>query len=165
MHLEICGAARGARRRALLGLYAPTALAAVASASAAAGAFVAGVPPAAAAVGVVGGAATAGLHYFNAKEASQKISDLDTVEGLDGLYRSVYASEHVRGDGDAAAVWSRVRAHLLAKVAAVGGAALAPPPPRGAARKLRRVLESDVPRLRREAAPATYPDVRHPEEN
>ena len=69
--------------------------------------------------------------------------------------------ESVRGDGESLATWHVVRAHLLEKVVPVGGAALAPAAPMGAHKKLRKILDVEAPRLRRQAAPATYPNVRH----
>ena len=49
------------------------------------------------------------------------------------------------------------------KVVGVGGAALAPAAPMGAQKKLRKILDVEAPKLRRAAAPATYPNVRHGE--
>ena len=56
-----------------------------------------------------------------------------------------------------------VRQHLLEKVVPVGGAALAPAAPMGAHKKLQKILDVEAPRLRRQAAPATCPNVRHDE--
>ena len=67
----------------------------------------------------------------------------------------------MRGDGESLATWHVVRKHLLDKVVGVGGAALAPAAPMGAQKKLRKILDVEAPKLRRAAAPATYPNVRH----
>merc|ERR1711903_47209 len=104
--------------------------------SGAGGLFLAGAVSPAVACGAGGLAATAGLHYLNAKNCRRNLERLDSQEGLDSLYRKIYAKESVRGDGESLATWHVVRQHLLEKVVPVGGAALAP-------------------------AAATYPNVRH----
>ena len=91
----------------------------------------------------------------------RNLERLDSQEGLDSLYRKIYAKESVRGDGESLATWQIVRQHLLEKVVPVGGAALAPAAPMGAHKKLRKILDVEAPRLRRQAAPATYPNVQH----
>ena len=163
MHLDVCSAARRARRKELFALYAPSVLAASACISGAGGLFVAGAVSPAVACGAGGLAATAGLHYLNAKNCRRNLERLDSQEGLDSLYRKIYAKESVRGDGESLATWHVVRQHLLEKVVPVGGAALAPAAPMGAHKKLRKILDVEAPRLRRQAAPATYPNVRHDE--
>ena len=161
MHLDVCSAARRARRKELFALYAPSVLAAAACISGAGGLFVAGAVSPAVACGAGGLAATAGLHYVNAKNCRRNLERLDSQEGLDSLYRKIYAKESVRGDGESLATWHVVRQHLLEKVVPVGGAALAPAAPMGAHKKLQKILDVEAPRLRRQAAPATYPNVRH----
>ena len=164
MHLDVCSAARSARRKELFALYAPSVLAAAACISGAGGLFVAGAVSPAVACGAGGLAATAGLHYVNAKNCRRNLERLDSQEGLDSLYRKIYAKESVRGDGESLATWHVVRQHLLEKVVPVGGAALAPAAPMGAHKKLQKILDVEAPRLRRQAAPATYPNVRHGED-
>ncbi|KAH8075886.1 hypothetical protein JL720_10336 [Aureococcus anophagefferens] len=82
------------------------------------------------------------------------LSKLDGPAGLDALYRKAYGAELVRGDEEANALWARVRDHLLRKLDAVGGASRVRAP--SARRWAPRVLDHDVPALRRAAAPASY---------
>lgn len=159
MHAEVTDAARKGALLCRARHYGGTALAAAAAAAATAALAVAAPalgpgPPLAA--GCVGAAATAGLHYVNGNEAARRLAELDGPAGLDALYRKAYGAELVRGDEEANALWARVRDHLLRKLDAVGGASRVPAAPSGATAGLRRVLDHDVPALRRAAAPASY---------
>ena len=159
MHAEVADAAKRAAFLKRAQLYGATGLAATTAGAAALGVALAAPvlgpgPPLG--VGLVGAAATAGLHYLNHNATEAALADLNGPGGLDGLYRLKFAEDVVRGDEESAALWVRVKDHLLNKLGALGGASAVPKPPLGATQTLRRVLDHDVPRLRRNAAPGSY---------
>ena len=162
MHAEICGAARKRASGVNLRRYGATALAALGAAGAAGALAAAGALPAAAGAALLGGAGTAGLHYASGKTAAEQLAALSDAPGLDGLYREAYAAEIARGDEESAALWRRSKDHLLTKLGDLGGAANVPAPPRNATRALRRILDVDVPALRRESAPPSFASPRAP---
>ncbi|CAM9540380.1 unnamed protein product, partial [Heterosigma akashiwo] len=100
---------------------------------------------------------TAGMQYYNGRVLREETEYLLSADGLNHMFEMCYASELAEGDEHVAAVWRRVRDGLKVALTAQGGPGGLP---RVAARDLdalRRILEEDVPALRRLAAPAHFP--------
>ena len=94
-----------------------------------------------------------GMHLWGQQELDKTAKSVQTNEGLDALFRKRYLREIVEGDDFVQAMWSgRVRTQLQAAIGTLGVAQL----PRVSSRdiaKLEKILDSEVPALRRKAAP------------
>ncbi|KAJ8612375.1 hypothetical protein CTAYLR_007940 [Chrysophaeum taylorii] len=152
MHAKVSGAARRRAiwRRAAVFATSGAGLLAVAAITTAAP-FLA-VP----AVGVL---VVAGTHVLHDRHVSQQLRDQTSDRGLEDIYRST----HPHHDDDATATWERrVKHHLKRVLADVDfDASRLPRHPHVLLQNLKRVIDVDVPALRRQSAPVDFQQVRH----
>jgi hypothetical protein len=100
---------------------------------------------------------TVGVHFWQARILQQKIERVSTIEGPDGLeavYRRLYARQIIDGDEYTADMWRKVKDHFqvgwggridIHNMPKISDADFA---------LLKYIIESDIPSLRRRTAPA-----------
>jgi len=111
------------------------------------------------ATGAFSVAGTAAFQFYLGKLAEAERADLTGEQGLTGIFQALYARDISEGDEHCEATWQRVRAHVRR---ALDGDGLAGMPATSAAEmdKLRYILDTEIPKLRRLASPMEYADVR-----
>ncbi|CAM9447207.1 unnamed protein product [Choristocarpus tenellus] len=97
----------------------------------------------------------AGLQYTNSKALVAKEDEMLSVEGLNHLFNKGYARELAEGDESISAVWKRIRDNLQVTLSAMGVDGVSRVKS-GELRELQRILDKEVPDLRREAAPVRF---------
>jgi len=109
----------------------------------------------------VGGAtllATGLSAWLSSQALADKENKLLSAEGLNHIFQSTYASQISEGDAFVASVWHRIRDRLqqnlkgsgLGSIASVSASELS---------DLQSILDDDVPKLRRMAAPLDYTEM------
>ncbi|CAM9136168.1 unnamed protein product [Discosporangium mesarthrocarpum] len=105
-----------------------------------------------AAVTVIG---AGGLQYTNSKALVAKEADMLSVEGLNHFFNKSYARELAEGDEFIAAVWTRIRDGLQLTLSTLGIDGVSRVKS-SELRELQRILDEEVPELRRQAAPVRF---------
>lgn len=106
---------------------------------------------------------TIGVHFWQNRVLQQKIDAVSSIEGRDGLeavYKRLYARQIIDGDEYTADLWRKVREHF--QVSWGGQIDIHNMPKISSAdfQLLEYIMESDIPSLRRRTAPAfTAPPV------
>lgn len=95
------------------------------------------------------------LQFFNSKALKAKEADMISIEGLNHYFSSRYTREVAEGDESISASWKRIRhgLHLTLASTGIDGVARVKASEQ---RELQNVLESDIPSLRRKAAPVQF---------
>lgn len=160
VHAKVSNAARAKARWAKVSLYTTTAAAALTVASAT-GAAAALAAPAALIIGVpcLGAPAVALLHMLHARTVISSLRVHSAPEALDALFRQTH--HPLQDDDDTLALWQvKVKPHLLALLRDLQFDASTLPGHSGALLMLSRILETDVPDLRRASAPVDFKQAR-----
>ncbi|CAM9203809.1 unnamed protein product [Hapterophycus canaliculatus] len=99
--------------------------------------------------------AAGGLQFFNSKALVSKQESMISVEGLDSYFSKRYTREMAEGDESITASWKRIRhgLHLTLTSMGIDGVARVKA---GEQRELQKILDSDIPALRRQAAPVQF---------
>ncbi len=95
------------------------------------------------------------VQFFNSKALQAKQADMISVEGLNHYFSRRYTREVAEGDESIAASWKRIRhgLHLTLSSTGIDGVTRVKPSEQ---RELQKVLDSDIPSLRRKAAPVQF---------
>ncbi|CAN0345964.1 unnamed protein product, partial [Scytosiphon promiscuus] len=93
--------------------------------------------------------------FFNSKALAAKHESMVSVEGLDSYFSKRYTREMAEGDESITASWKRIRhgLHLTLTSMGIDGVARVKG---GEQRELQNILDSDIPALRRQAAPVQF---------
>ena len=111
------------------------------------------LPPQAAAGTVLGGAlASAALYYFQAQSLEELLNALVGAERIEATFRKLYARKIADKDEYILSLWARVREHLRIGLSAAELRSM-DRPSSGEIAMLERILDVDVPALRRKSAP------------
>eukprot|EP00903_Cladosiphon_okamuranus_P016662 g15365.t1 len=96
-----------------------------------------------------------GLQFFNSKALKAKEADMISIEGLDHYFNRRYTREVAEGDESISASWKRIRhgLHMTLKSTGIDGCARVKASEQ---RELQNVLDSEIPSLRRKAAPVQF---------
>ncbi|CAM9152730.1 unnamed protein product [Pylaiella littoralis] len=96
-----------------------------------------------------------GLQMFNSKALKDAEADMISVEGLNKYFSRRYSREVAEGDESITASWKRIRhgLHLSLTSSGIDGVARVKASEQ---RELQKVLDSDIPELRRKAAPVQF---------
>lgn len=92
---------------------------------------------------------------FNSKALKDAEADMISVEGLNKYFSRRYSREVAEGDESITASWKRIRhgLHLSLTSSGIDGVARVKASEQ---RELQKVLDSDIPELRRKAAPVQF---------
>ncbi|CAM9157010.1 unnamed protein product [Sphacelaria rigidula] len=98
---------------------------------------------------------TAGIQFMNMKALRTKEEEMISIEGLNNCFSRGYTRELAEGDESIAASWSRVRdgLHLTLSSLGLDGVGKVKASER---KELKRILEVEIPALRRQAAPVQF---------
>lgn len=97
-----------------------------------------------------------GFLYYNGKILGEHEAALASPEGLRRVFERLYARQVLEGDAFVTSLWKRTYQALQMVVDTQGGLARLPRATNAELRELERILEEDVPALRRLAAPVTW---------
>jgi hypothetical protein len=104
------------------------------------------------AAAAVGAVVTGGLHLFNSRSLDAYAQELITPDALEGTYKRIYARRIAERDEFTASLWKRVFGHIQLGITAAELQALGKIQP-SELEELEKVLDVEVPKLRRLAAP------------
>lgn len=93
--------------------------------------------------------------WYNSQLLRRAEADLASPDGLSASFRRSYARQIAEGDEFTASLWERVRGSLELNLSAVGLANV-PAVKAGEVEDLDRILEEEIPRLRRLASPSHF---------
>lgn len=95
------------------------------------------------------------VQFFNSKALKAKEADMISIEGLNHYFSRRYTREVAEGDESISASWTRIRhgLHMTLTSTGIDGVARVKSSEQ---RELQNVLESDIPSLRRKAAPVQF---------
>lgn len=95
------------------------------------------------------------VQFFNSKALRAKQDDMISVEGLNHYFSRRYTREVAEGDESISASWKRIRhgLHLSLTSTGIDGVTRVKASEQ---RELQKVLDSDIPSLRRKAAPVQF---------
>jgi len=108
--------------------------------------------------GIVGLAAlffTTGMHWYNSRILREETEHLLSPDGLNSTFESCYVRELSEGDEFVSAMWKRVRDGLKVNIAANGVHSF-PTVKHAELRGLQKILDEEIPVLRRLAAPTHF---------
>ncbi|KAG9412968.1 EH domain-containing protein 1 [Aphanomyces cochlioides] len=125
----------------------------------AATAFVSGMPEVAAGASVVALAAASGISWFNRNHLAELEKELTSEDGLTTHFRRLYGRQLAERDEFVFSIWRRVLPSLQVALNTLGFSKLPKVKP-SELNALQTIIQEDVPRLRRQAAP-TEASVAH----
>ncbi|KAG5187000.1 hypothetical protein JKP88DRAFT_207240 [Tribonema minus] len=108
-----------------------------------------------AAVGVLTVLLAGGVHFMTSRTLRQKEEHMLSVEGLNMRFSKCYATELAEGDEMINSVWKRIRESLKLTLGTSGLNAI-PSVKANDLKQLQRILDQDIPSLRRSAAPVQF---------
>mmetsp|Transcript_57897 Transcript_57897/g.131205 ORF Transcript_57897/g.131205 Transcript_57897/m.131205 type:complete len:393 (+) Transcript_57897:559-1737(+) len=118
-----------------------------------------GLPPeaigAAASAGMLG---TGGVQLYALKVLEHEEANLLSAEGLNRIFQNHYSNQMAEGDAFVVSVWQRIRDRLQVNLKSLGLGQVSKVSP-SELEELRQVLEDEVPKLRRLAAPLDYAEL------
>lgn len=136
------------RSRMMLGLTGTTSVGAVVALA------LLGMPPELiAGVTVLGGAGSGGLFWWQTKDLRRQSGQLATESAMNTAFKKLYARRLAEKDEFTISLWHRVQDHLTLTLSSEDLAGLEKVSPAHLA-ELERMLEVEIPNLRRKAAPA-----------
>ncbi|CAM9610413.1 unnamed protein product [Ascophyllum nodosum] len=99
--------------------------------------------------------AVGSVQYLNTKALKSKEADMISIEGLNHYFSRRYTRELAEGDESIAASWQRIRDNLHLTLTSLGlnGVGRVKSSEQ---KELKRILDSDIPALRRQAAPVQF---------
>lgn len=101
----------------------------------------------------LGGAASAGLYWWQKKTLHEQANQLITDDAMIGAYKRLYARKLANKDEFTASLWTRVHDHLILGLNTVEFKSLEKVKSADL-KQIEQILEVDIPNLRRKAAPA-----------
>lgn len=101
-------------------------------------------------------AGSGGFLFYNNKILGEHEAAMASPEGLRRVFERLYARQVLEGDAFVTSLWKRTYQSLQMVVDTQGGLARLPRATNAELRELERILEEDIPALRRLAAPVTW---------
>lgn len=101
-------------------------------------------------------AGSGGFLYYNGKVLGEHETAMASPEGLRRVFERLYARQVLEGDAFVTSLWKRTYQSLQMVVDTQGGLARLPRATNAELRELERILDEDVPALRRLAAPVQW---------